>query len=304
MSLSSSEISSFSIDSWLTDQLTVSFSRRAQTRIRYQKQEAKIPLNRIIDIRKQLFAKLKVRQSHSLCTSDEAGSNVHTPHNQQTVQNIGSQIGDDRPISQVRFSPNSQLLATGSWSGMVKVWNVPACTLKSTHRGTCVSDTPYILQCTHTCFRKAIQTALVGLDGTQRLPYRNLHLLPTYAAGQEMVTFIYGHWTSEFSGLYTISFSLKTILSLTTSSELPATVLTGHKARVVRTVFHPSGNYVASASFDGTWRLWDVEKEKELLMQSGHSKEVYTVACQVDGSLIASGCVQSGCFFLPCEFYF
>jgi U4/U6 small nuclear ribonucleoprotein PRP4 len=46
----------------------------------------------------------------------------------QKFANLGSQIGDERPISQVRFSPNNQVLATGSWSGTVKLWNVPACT--------------------------------------------------------------------------------------------------------------------------------------------------------------------------------
>src|SRR5258707_9136827 len=53
----------------------------------------------------------------------------------KTTQNIGSQIGDDRPISVVRFSPNSKLLATGSWTGLVKVWSVPDCKLSSTLRG-------------------------------------------------------------------------------------------------------------------------------------------------------------------------
>src|SRR5258706_7771525 len=53
----------------------------------------------------------------------------------KTTQNIGSQIGDDRPVSIVRFSPNSKLLATGSWTGLVKVWSVPDCKLKSTLRG-------------------------------------------------------------------------------------------------------------------------------------------------------------------------
>ncbi|KAG8836031.1 hypothetical protein FRC17_010495 [Serendipita sp. 399] len=72
-------------------------------------------------------------------------------------------------------------------------------------------------------------------------------------------------------------------------SEVPLSVLLGHKARVARVCFHPSGDYVVSASFDGTWRLWDVNTSTELLLQSGHSKEVFAVACQNDGSLVASG---------------
>lgn len=46
----------------------------------------------------------------------------------QKFSNLGSQIGDERPISQVRFAPNNKILATGSWSGTVKLWSVPACT--------------------------------------------------------------------------------------------------------------------------------------------------------------------------------
>ena len=48
---------------------------------------------------------------------------------------------------------------------------------------------------------------------------------------------------------------------------------------------------MASASFDTTWRLWDVTTSKELLLQEGHSKEVYAVEFQNDGSLVASGYV-------------
>jgi U4/U6 small nuclear ribonucleoprotein PRP4 len=76
---------------------------------------------------------------------------------------------------------------------------------------------------------------------------------------------------------------------LTTCSESPLSTLKGHQGRVCRVAFHPSGNYVASASFDTTWRLWDVTTSKELLLQEGHSKEVYAVEFQNDGALVASG---------------
>lgn len=72
-------------------------------------------------------------------------------------------------------------------------------------------------------------------------------------------------------------------------SEAPLAVLEGHEGRVCRTAFHPSGNYVASASFDTSWRLWDVERRKEILLQEGHSKEVYSIEFQNDGALLASG---------------
>ena len=79
--------------------------------------------------------------------------------------------------------------------------------------------------------------------------------------------------------------------NLFTGRESPLSVLKGHQDRVCRVAFHPSGNYVASASFDTTWRLWDVNTSKELLLQEGHSKEVYSVEFQDDGALAASGYV-------------
>jgi len=72
-------------------------------------------------------------------------------------------------------------------------------------------------------------------------------------------------------------------------SDQPLSVLKGHKDRIGRVAFHPSGNYVASASFDTTWRLWDINSSKELLLQEGHSKEVFTIEFQHDGALIVSG---------------
>lgn len=65
----------------------------------------------------------------------------------------------------------------------------------------------------------------------------------------------------------------------------------GHQDRICRVAFHPSGNYVASASFDTTWRLWDVNTSKEILLQEGHSREVYAVEFQDDGALAASAYV-------------
>lgn len=54
--------------------------------------------------------------------------------------------------------------------------------------------------------------------------------------------------------------------------------------------FHPSGKYLGSASYDGTWRLWDTETGgDELLLQEGHSKEVYSIAFQEDGALVCTG---------------
>lgn len=62
-----------------------------------------------------------------------------------------------------------------------------------------------------------------------------------------------------------------------------------HEQRVVTTKFHPSDRYIASTSFDTTWKLWDVETSKELLLQEGHAKEVYSLSFHKDGALVCTG---------------
>ncbi|PCH44325.1 U4/U6 snRNP-specific spliceosomal protein [Wolfiporia cocos MD-104 SS10] len=196
---------------------------RAQKRVAQQRIDSKIPLGRIIDIRKKIFAEVK------------------------RFAELGSQIGDERPISQVRFSPDSKILATGSWSGNVKLWNVPNCTPIRTLRGH-----------------------------NDRVGGVAWHPQATLTQSADAVNLVSG------AGDMTVN-----LWSL--NSETPLAVMKGHADRICRVAFHPCGNYVASASFDTSWRLWDVATAKELLLQEGHSKEVYSVEFQEDGALAASG---------------
>eukprot|EP01103_Thecamoeba_quadrilineata_P013413 TRINITY_DN3720_c0_g1_i1.p1 TRINITY_DN3720_c0_g1~~TRINITY_DN3720_c0_g1_i1.p1 ORF type:complete len:527 (-),score=98.66 TRINITY_DN3720_c0_g1_i1:96-1532(-) len=72
------------------------------------------------------------------------------------------------------------------------------------------------------------------------------------------------------------------------SPSAPVATLTGHRDRINRIAFHPSGNYLASTSFDLTWRLWDIETKKELLQQEGHTRPAFAIAFQGDGALCAT----------------
>jgi hypothetical protein len=94
------------------------------------------------------------------------------------------------------------------------------------------------------------------------------------------------------------------ICSPLSRSETPIAVMKGHQDRICRVAFHPSGNYVASASFDTTWRLWDINTSKEILLQEGHSREVYAVEFQDDGALAASAYVIFLLFINPHLFSF
>ncbi|SPO29791.1 related to PRP4 - U4/U6 small nuclear ribonucleoprotein [Ustilago trichophora] len=197
--------------------------QRSKRRLAAQRRDATVPLASIVKLRSQVFEPIK------------------------SYTNLGSQIGDDRPVSMTRFSPNSHLVATGSWSGSIKLWQVPDATHKHTYRG---------------------QTDKIG--GVAWHPQATLTQDPSAV--------------NLVSGAGDASVCLWSL-----DSDRPLATLEGHEARVARTAFHPSGSYVASASFDGTWRFWDVSTGECLTVQEGHSREVYSVEFQDDGALVASG---------------
>ena len=75
-------------------------------------------------------------------------------------------------------------------------------------------------------------------------------------------------------------------------ADLPcwSTHATRHAGRLSRVAFHPSGRYVGTTSFDTSWRLWDVESCRELLLQVGsrmsaRHRRAFLVALALDLAL-------------------
>lgn len=213
---------------------------RAKTRIARQRIEVNLPLGKILNARKELFSELK------------------------TFSNLGSQFGDDRPLSTIRFSPNGKLILTTSWTGDAKLWDMPNLNAVATLRG-------------HT---DRIGGAAWHPAATRGLGEGAANIATGGGEGDVKVWSLDGCVAqSPFTGP---SFADR-------YREKPLATLSGHSGRVGRVGFHPSGAFLGSAGFDGTWRLWDVATSKELLVQEGHSKEVYALTFQDDGALAASG---------------
>ncbi|KAE8145092.1 WD40-repeat-containing domain protein [Aspergillus avenaceus] len=166
----------------------------------------------------------------------------------------GSQIAGERPVSICRFAPDGQTIATGNWGGGIRLLTVPNLEEKRSYQG-------------HT-------------DRVGGLAWFPGATLPSSNVSESSVNLVSGGGDGGVS-LWALD------------KDEPVATLSGHSGRVCRTEFHPSGRYVASASYDTTWRLWDVETTAELLLQEGHSREVYTVAFNNDGSLLASGGLDS-----------
>lgn len=167
---------------------------------------------------------------------------------------FGSQIAAERPVSIARFAPNNELVAAGNWAGGIKLLSIPNLDTVRTYRG---------------------HTGIVG--GISWFPNATLSTSTVTPSSVNLASGAGGQGGQPDIHLWSLE------------SDTPLATLSGHTDRICRTEFDPSGNYLASASFDTTWRLWDVATTTELLLQEGHSRQVYTVAFNTDGSLLASG---------------
>lgn len=159
-----------------------------------------------------------------------------------------SQVGDERPLTQGKFSPDSQLFCTSSWSGYIKLWKVPSCEPTLTIRG-------HEDRCQSIAFHPSCK-------GTPPFEGNTVRLASACADSRISL------WSL--------------------SESQPLNVLEGHEDRVNRVVFHPMGEHLISTSHDMSWRLWDIETTTELLLQEGHARATYGVAVHPDGSLVAT----------------
>ncbi|KAG2485719.1 hypothetical protein HYH03_015603 [Edaphochlamys debaryana] len=184
-----------------------------------------------------------------------------------------SELGDTRPISHCAFSPDGGALAAVGWGGTLAVWSAPACVRQ--WAAPIPSDAPRL---TGVAWHPAARTPVGGAAGAEGGAEGGMDVQVEGGAGGE-----------AGGALALASGASDGVARLYSGAGTLLRSLEGHQERLARLAFHPMGQHLATASYDQTWRLWDVESGACLLEQEGHSRAVYAVAFHPDGSLAGSG---------------
>lgn len=200
----------------------------------------------------------------------------------RTESYLLKQQGHYAATTSVAFSPDGAYLVTGADDSKVKVWTLI--------NGFCfVTFADHQAPVTAVAFAPSGHAVLsASIDGTVRafdmVRYRNFRTLTSPSPAQFISLAI------DPGGEIVVAGSQDTfqifVWSLKTGRLLD--VLAGHEGPVVDVTFAPGAPLLASASWDGTVRTWDVFSGKGSVETLRHGHDVLSLAWRPDGRQLAS----------------
>lgn len=238
--------------------------RAAARRIASQKQQVKIPIAKIIATRKALFAPLR------------------------EYTNLGSQVGDTRPVSLVRFSPDSKLLATGSWSGGVRLWDVPSARERKSLRGHSdkVGGLAWHPRATISQSSTAVNLASGAADAKVHLwSLESDRPISTLTGHEARVARVAFHPSGDYLASASFDGTWR-LWDVATSTSLLRQE--GHSKEVYTCEIQPDGALLASGGLDAIGRIWDCRTGRTAMVLDGHAREILALDWSPNGFNVVS----------------
>ncbi len=185
-------------------------------------------------------------------------------------------------VRALAFSPDGHTLATGSWDGAIKLWDIESGALLWTSWFTdnieCLTFAP-----------DGRTLASGGDDATVQLWDAHTGARRQTLSGPTGPVFALA-WSPD--GRLLASGGVDRVIRLWelswAQSETSVRMLAGHTNWALGLAFAPDGTQLASGSWDATVRLWDVASGSLCQTLTGHTERVRAVVWSPDGRLLAS----------------
>jgi transducin (beta)-like 1 len=177
------------------------------------------------------------------------------------------QDGEPRDITSLRWSPQGNALATGSYSGDLRFWSPEGDLLSVTraHKGPVFS-----LKWNH----QGTYLVTGGVDKIitvwDPVSFQPLH---RYECHTQPVLEI--DWRDD--EVFASSSADKTIQVCRVGETEPIKKFEGHRLDVNEVGWSPDGKFVASCSDDTTAKIWSLESDRFVHDLRGHEKEVFSL---------------------------
>jgi WD40 repeat protein len=193
-------------------------------------------------------------------------------------------IAHSAGIWSIAISPESGAIATAGHENIAKLWSNQGKLLKIISNGSPVFGVSFS--------RDGKLIALASEDDTVKLWQADGTLVATYKdPGIKLFT---GAMSPNAQTIAMVNVD-KTIRLWLRDRQAPVQefrllpkILKGHQAEIWQVVFSPDSRLLASASGDGTVKLWTLDG-KLLRTLQGHTAAVWRVAFSPDGKIVASG---------------
>jgi len=190
--------------------------------------------------------------------------------------------GHRAPVRCLSFSPDGKWLVSGSYGGVIKIWDVQGGYERASMHGH--ADIVRAI-----CFSPDGKLAATGGDD-------GMIKIWNAATGQEIMAI-----SGQAQGMYALTFSQDgailasggangTIFIWDARDFRELARLHGHDTPVFALAFHPlTLNVLASGSNDATIRLWNLDRYKTERIFSDHQQSIFCLAFHPQGHLLASG---------------
>jgi WD40 repeat protein len=176
----------------------------------------------------------------------------------------------------VAFTPDSKLLAAGgvgdkaSWDNLVMVW------------GTWMGRLKRVLPGYGGSLAFSPTEALLATGAEEVVDATTWERAATLPGARSPVAF-------SPEGRTLASGAKHNVVLWDTASWKKNGALRGHQGPITSMMFAPDGKCLATSSFDGTARLWSINRGRSVQVLKGHEGCVSAVAFSPDGAIVATG---------------